>query len=85
MKTIMSARLRISIPECIVTELEELLETQSIDSLKKLSDRIDSTMFLSNAQRGKTMATQRTITLMRCLYPLSIHGPQPSGRFYYNT
>jgi hypothetical protein len=45
-------KLKASIPGCIVTELEDLLKTESIDSLKKLSDRIDSTMFLSNAQRG---------------------------------
>jgi hypothetical protein len=50
MRTI-PGKLKASIPDCIVTELEDLLKTESIGSLKKLSDRIDSTMFLSNAQR----------------------------------
>jgi hypothetical protein len=51
MKTI-PEKLKASIPACIVTELEDLLKTESIASLKKLSDQIDSTMLLSNAQRG---------------------------------
>lgn len=48
----LSAADRAKIPSAIITELEELLDTKSMASLKKLSDRVDNTFALTNAQRG---------------------------------